>query len=92
MQLELGRNKCRNKRIDVWPQAVDTDIFNPRFRSSEMRERMTEGNPDAPILVYVGRLGAGALFCLLSSFWPSIRAILCGFQKSGLNSLDVGWL
>lgn len=59
MQLELKRNKCRDKRIDVWPRAVDTTVFNPTFRSQAMRERMTDGNPDATILVYVGRLGAG---------------------------------
>ncbi len=58
-QLELSRNKCRDKRIDVWPRAVDTTVFNPAFRSQSMRERMTDGNPDATILVYVGRLGAG---------------------------------
>ncbi len=59
VQLELSRNKCRDKRIDVWPRAVDTAVFNPAFRSQAMRERLTEGNPEATILVYVGRLGAG---------------------------------
>ena len=61
VQLELSRNKCRDKRIDVWPRAVDTTVFNPAFRSQAMRERMTDGHPDATILVYVGRLGAGTL-------------------------------
>jgi len=44
----------------VWQRGVDTDVFHPRHRSRAMRERMTDGNPDAPLLVYVGRLGAGA--------------------------------
>ena len=61
LQLELSRNKCRDKRIDVWPRAVDTAVFSPAFRSQAMRERMTDGHPDATILVYVGRLGAGVL-------------------------------
>ena len=60
LQLELARNRCRSQRIDVWQQAVDTDVFNPVFRSAEMRARMSGGRPDAVILTYVGRLGAGA--------------------------------
>jgi hypothetical protein len=32
--------------------------FNPRFASQSMRERLTDGHPEAPLLVYVGRLGA----------------------------------
>ncbi len=59
LQAELSRNKCRPQRIDIWQQAVDTDVFNPAFRSEEMRRRMSGGNPDAVILTYVGRLGAG---------------------------------
>lgn len=59
MQRELHANKCRSKRIDVWQQAVDTDIFNPKFRSKAMRERLSNGNPNDIILTYVGRLGAG---------------------------------
>ena len=60
LQAELARNRCRSQRIDVWQQAVDTDVFNPVFRSADMRARMSGGRPDAVILTYVGRLGAGA--------------------------------
>ena len=66
LQLELRRNRCRDKRIDVWPRAVDTSVFNPAFRSEAMRTRMTDGHPDATILVYVGRLGAGVPLPFLS--------------------------
>ena len=58
-QMELGRNRVRAKRIDVWQQAVDTEVFNPRFRSDAMRARMSSGVQDPVILAYVGRLGAG---------------------------------
>lgn len=60
-QTELERNHCRPKSIDVWQRGVDTEVFHPRHRSREMRARMTNGHPDAPLLVYVGRLGAGGL-------------------------------
>eukprot|EP00884_Botryococcus_braunii_P001798 jgi/Botrbrau1/11619/Bobra.0209s0010.1 len=58
MKEELGRNKCRVQRMDVWQQAVDANVFNPKFRSDEMRMRITEGHPDKVVLTYVGRLGA----------------------------------
>ena len=57
--MELGRNRVRAKRIDVWQQAVDTEIFNPSFRCQAMRERLSGGKQDPVILAYVGRLGAG---------------------------------
>lgn len=57
MKNELIKNLCRMKSIDVWQRGVDTDVFNPCFKSREMRSRMTDGNPDAPLMVYVGRLG-----------------------------------
>jgi len=58
LQDELTRNKCRPKSIDVWQRGVDTDVFNPKHKSAAMRARMTDGHPEAPLLVYVGRLGA----------------------------------
>lgn len=57
-QEELEKNRCRSKSIDVWQRGVDTEVFNPRHRSAEMRAIMTDGHVDAPLLVYVGRLGA----------------------------------
>ena len=76
LQLELSRNKCRDKRIDVWPRAVDTTIFNPAFRCEAMRRRMTDGHTDTTVLVYVGRLGAG-LTTLHSCLIPFSIALVC---------------
>ncbi|KAF8059985.1 SQD2 [Scenedesmus sp. PABB004] len=58
MKDELTRNKCRARSIEVWQRGVDTDVFNPRHKCAAMRARMTDGHPEAPLLVYVGRLGA----------------------------------
>ena len=95
VQMELGRNRVRAKRIDVWQQAVDTEVFNPRFRSQAMRDRMSGGRPDAVILTYVGRLGAGEQACsgyalvhgcksvrCLQSVRPQIDPDVCGFWSS----------
>ena len=88
LQLELSRNRCRDKRMEVWPRAVDTTLFNPAFRCDSMRQRMTDGHPDATVLVYVGRLGAGLQLTLplplllklvaLHAVWLyALSAILC---------------
>ena len=45
-------------RVDVWRKGIDTERFQPKFRSQAMREKMTDGNPDDFLMVYVGRLGA----------------------------------
>lgn len=54
-------------RIRVWNKGVDSESFHPRFRSHEMRLRLTDGEPDRPLIVHVGRLGVEkSLDCLKS--------------------------
>ena len=55
MEAQLAEKGC--KQLDVWKRGVDTVMFNPRFRSAAMRQRMSNGN-EGPLLVHVGRLGA----------------------------------
>lgn len=45
-------------RLNLWPPAVDTEFFHPRFRSMQMRERLSGGHPERPLLLYLGRLSA----------------------------------
>jgi glycosyltransferase involved in cell wall biosynthesis len=46
------------ERVDVWQRGVDTELFRPGLRSVEMRSRLSQGHPDAPLLIYIGRLSA----------------------------------
>ncbi len=46
------------ERVDLWQRGVDTEMFQPHMASREMRSRLTQGNPDSPLLLYVGRLSA----------------------------------
>jgi glycosyltransferase involved in cell wall biosynthesis len=46
------------ERLDLWQRGVDTDMYQPNLASVKMRSRLTQGNPDAPLLLYVGRLSA----------------------------------
>lgn len=46
------------ERVDLWQRGVDTEMFQPHLANQEMRSRLTQGNPDSPLLLYVGRLSA----------------------------------
>src|ERR1022692_2734151 len=44
------------ERVELWPPAVDSDLFHPRRRSSAMRDRLTNGRPQRKLLLTVSRL------------------------------------
>jgi glycosyltransferase involved in cell wall biosynthesis len=46
------------QRLAIWQRAVDANRFSPGARSEEMRNRLTDGHPSSPLLLYVGRLSA----------------------------------
>ncbi|KAF5476232.1 hypothetical protein F2P56_007965, partial [Juglans regia] len=54
--LEAASVTAANK-IRLWNKGVDSESFNPRFRSHEMRVRLSDGEPEKPLIVHVGRLG-----------------------------------
>lgn len=74
-QLKTELESFGVKRVHVWKKGIDTERFNPKFKSAAMRERLTEGNPQDPLLIYVGRLGAEkklkTIRCVL--FWLGNR-------------------
>jgi glycosyltransferase involved in cell wall biosynthesis len=43
-------------RVSCWQRGIDTDLYCPDRASTEMRNRLSQGNPDAPLIIYVGRL------------------------------------
>ncbi len=44
------------QRVELWPPAVDSDLFHPSRRRAAMRERLSGGRPDRPLLLTVSRL------------------------------------
>lgn len=44
------------ERVRLWPKAVDTERYHPRHRSAAMRARLSGGEPEKPLMIYVGRL------------------------------------
>jgi sulfoquinovosyltransferase len=65
MKAELAAAGCKARRIEVWPQGVDTSTFSPAHRTRAWHARLAgevEGSPAAEravVLAYVGRLGNG---------------------------------
>ncbi len=56
IQHDMERIGIRNVRL--WKRGVNADKFNPRYRTADMREFLSDGRPDETLLIYVGRLGA----------------------------------
>jgi glycosyltransferase involved in cell wall biosynthesis len=44
------------ERVRVWRHGVDQERFSPLYRDDAWRERLSGGCPEAPVLLYVGRL------------------------------------
>jgi glycosyltransferase involved in cell wall biosynthesis len=68
-------------RVALWPGGVDADRFEPSQRSEAMRVRLTEGHPESPLLLYVGRLSAEKDIELLRPVlqaFPEARLALIG--------------
>jgi len=88
METELARNACRSRKLALWRRGVDIDIFNPSFRNAAMRERLSGGHPDAPLLVHVGRLGAEKNITVLKGAparrlaWVALLTNACGRRRA----------
>ena len=44
------------RQVGLWRRGVNADLFHPRYASTAMRARLSDGHPDDSILLYVGRL------------------------------------
>ncbi len=44
------------ERVGFWPPAVDRALFQPGRADPAMRQRLSEGHPDEPLLITVSRL------------------------------------
>lgn len=56
IQQDMRRIGIEN--VGLWKRGVDAEKFNPRYRNTEMRDRLTQGHPEDTLLLYVGRVSA----------------------------------
>ncbi|XP_010553086.1 PREDICTED: sulfoquinovosyl transferase SQD2-like [Tarenaya hassleriana] len=53
----LAAGATAANQLRLWNKGVDSESFHPRFRSHDMRLRLSNGEPEKPLVVHVGRLG-----------------------------------
>ncbi len=67
--------------VKVWSKGVDTQRFSPSHYSMEWRRRLTDDQPDKPLLIYVGRIAREKrvdwLLDVIKAF-PSARLAIVG--------------
>ncbi|AFY55117.1 glycosyltransferase [Rivularia sp. PCC 7116] len=92
------------ERVDLWQRGVDTELFHPTMSSPQMRQQLSQNNPEAPLLLYVGRLSAEKEIERIKPILegiPEARLALVGdgphreaLEKhfSGTNTYFVGYL
>jgi glycosyltransferase involved in cell wall biosynthesis len=78
MQADLARRGF--ERVELWPPAVDCNLFHPRRQSAAMRDRLSNGRRERPLLLTVSRLApeknVGFLAEILRAFPDACLAIV----------------
>ncbi|KAM2045608.1 hypothetical protein ACFX1T_009781 [Malus domestica] len=69
--------------IRLWNKGVDSESFHPRFRSREMRIRLSNGEPEKPLIVHVGRLGVEKSLDFLKSVMDRLPEARIAFIGDG---------
>ncbi|KAL7161611.1 hypothetical protein ACSBR2_042141 [Camellia fascicularis] len=81
-ELEAARVTAGNK-IRLWNKGVDCESFHPKYRAQEMRIRLSNGKPERPLIVHVGRLRVEKSFDLLKSVMDQIPEARIAFIGDG---------
>ncbi|KAI4324462.1 hypothetical protein MLD38_029951 [Melastoma candidum] len=81
-ELQEARVAAAN-RIRIWNKGVDSESFHPRFRSDEMRYRLSGGEPEKPLIVHVGRLGVEKSLEFLKSVMDRLPDVRIAFIGDG---------
>lgn len=79
-ELQGAKVTAANK-IRLWNKGVESERFHPKFRSREMRLRLSDGEPEKPLIVHVGRLGVEKSLDLLKrvmDLLPGARIAVVG--------------
>ncbi|XP_058212953.1 sulfoquinovosyl transferase SQD2-like isoform X2 [Rhododendron vialii] len=81
-ELEDARVTEANK-IRVWNKGVDSKSFHPQYCSHEMRLRLSNGDPEKPLIVHVGRLGKEKSLDLLKRVMDKLPGVRIAFIGDG---------
>ncbi|PIA59314.1 hypothetical protein AQUCO_00400305v1 [Aquilegia coerulea] len=81
-ELEAARVTAANK-IRIWNKGVDAESFHPRFKSHEMRVRLSNGEPEKPLIIHVGRLGVEKSLDLVKKVMDRLPEVRIAFIGDG---------
>ncbi|XP_039070346.1 sulfoquinovosyl transferase SQD2-like isoform X1 [Hibiscus syriacus] len=70
-------------RIRLWNKGVDSQSFHPRYRSHEMRLRLSNGEPEKPLIIHVGRFGVEKSLDFLKSVMDRLPGARIAFIGDG---------
>ncbi|XP_074312227.1 sulfoquinovosyl transferase SQD2 [Silene latifolia] len=79
----LAAKVAAENQIRLWNKGVDSESFHPRFRSDEMRWKLSNGEPDKPLIVHVGRLGVEKSLDFLKSVMDHVPEARIAFIGDG---------
>ncbi|CAI5537363.1 unnamed protein product [Closterium sp. Naga37s-1] len=79
----LAAGASAAERLCVWRKGVDCETFHPRFASHNMRYTLTGGEPEKPLLVHVGRLGAEKNLEMLKPILDCLPGVRLAFVGDG---------
>src|SRR5271163_720930 len=69
--------------LALWERAVDAGRFRPEVGTPEMRSRLSGGQPDSPLLLYVGRLSAEKDVARLKELFPAVPGMRLAIVGDG---------
>ena len=83
------------ERVGIWGRGVDSERFHPGRRTRAWRDRLTGGAPDAPLLIYAGRLALEKRIDVLRPVLeevPGVRLAILGDgpERENLETLFAG--
>ncbi|PSS32678.1 Sulfoquinovosyl transferase [Actinidia chinensis var. chinensis] len=81
-ELKAARVTAANK-IRLWNKGVDSESFHPQYRCHEMRLRLSNGEPEKPLIVHVGRLGVEKSLDLLKRVMDQLPEARIAFIGDG---------
>jgi len=79
------------EHVGVWSRGVDTRQFHPARRNAEWRVRLTGGHPDAPLLLYVGRLATEKRIEWLRPVLDALAHVMRDLGKVSVLAPDRNW-
>lgn len=69
------------ERVEIWRGGVDVQLYSPEKRSAEMRNYLSDNQPERPLLLYVGRVAPekriDRIIPILKAF-PEVRLAVIG--------------